>query len=170
VGQDIRTVAVCTASPALTAILSAVIASTPGLRVRDFESRAGLVTYMRLASVALVVCEIDEAAMIEDLRSDPRVADPTFESIALSRTLTRREREIAVLAGIDEVILKPMSPAYLQERVAFRLRRQAERAATVSRGGPRIDRRKPQSSPLAGYRRIGDNVVQLFPHSWQPNP
>lgn len=168
-GQTIKTVAVCTASPALTAILSAVLAGKAGLRVRQFESKAALATYVRLAPAALLVCDLDDAEMIATLRRDDRLVDRTMEVIALSRSLTRRERELAVRSGIDEVILKPMSPSYLLERVVARLERRVDPdGAQETYGGP--DRRRQASAPLAAYRRVTDNVVQLFPHSWQPNP
>ena len=166
VGQDIRTVAVCTASPALTAILSAVLAAKVGLRVRQFESRAGLTTYMQLAPVALLVCDIEDADMVSDIRNDKALADSNLEVIALARVITRKERQQAVASGIDEIIVKPMSPAYLMERVLDRLVRRSERIAAEEN---QVERRR-QQAPVAGYRRIADNVVQLFPHSWQPNP
>jgi two-component system, OmpR family, phosphate regulon response regulator PhoB len=170
VGQDIKTVAVCTASPALTAILSAVLAGKVGLRVRQFESKAGLTTYMQLAPVALLVCDIEDAAMVARLRKDSTLADRDLEVIALTRTLTRHERQEAVASGIDEVILKPMSPAYLLERVMNRLERRAERIAIAEGTYSGTNRRRGLSTPVATYRRVSDNVVQLFPHSWQPNP
>lgn len=166
--QDIRTVAVCTASPALTAILSAVLAAKVGLRVRQFESKAGLTTYMQLAPVALLVCDIEDADMVATIRRDEKLADSSLEVIALTRALTRKERQQAVVSGIDEVILKPMSPAYLLERVLDRMARRAERLGAAESQGP-ADRRQ-RSVPVATYRRVTDNVVQLFPHSWQPNP
>jgi len=168
VSQDIKTVAVCTASPALTAILSAVLAAKVGLRVRQFESKAGLTTYMQLAPVALLVCDIEDADMVASIRHDERLADRTLEVIALARALTRKERQQAVVSGIDEVILKPMSPAYLLERVLDRLVRRAERIAAEI--NPLSTERRRQAIPVATYRRVTDNVVQLFPHNWQPNP
>jgi DNA-binding response OmpR family regulator len=168
VGQDIRTVAVCTASPALTAILSAVLAAKVGLRVRQFESTAGLTTYMQLAPVALLVCDIEDADMVAGIRRDEKLAGRGLEVIALTRALTRKERQQAVVSGIDEVILKPMSPAYLLERVLDRLAHRAERIEAEA-NRPLSERRR-QSMPVTTYRRGTDNVVQLFPHSWQPNP
>jgi two-component system phosphate regulon response regulator PhoB len=167
VGQDIRTVAVCTASPALTAILSAVLAAKVGLRVRQFESKAGLTTYMQLAPVALLVCDIEDAEMVAEIRHDSRIADRNLEVVALARVITRKERQQAVVSGIDEIIVKPMSPAYLMERVLERLVRRSERIAAETN---QVERRRQQVAPASGYRRITDNVVQLFPHSWQPNP
>jgi DNA-binding response OmpR family regulator len=124
---------------------------------------------MQLAPVALLVCDIDDAALVARLRQDSTLADRDLEVIALTRTLTRKERQEAVDAGIDEVILKPMSPAYLVERVMNRLERRAERiAAEGAYRGP--ERRRGLATPVAAYRRVSDNVVQLFPHSWQPNP
>lgn len=163
-----QTVAVCTASPALTAILSSVLAGRAGLRIRQFESEAGLTSYMRLAPVALLVCDLERAEMVAAIRHDQQLAERNLDVIALSRTLNLAERQLATAAGIDEVLLKPMTPTYLLERVVARLERRAARLALASPGNER--RPRPTQAWPVPTPRFSGNVVPLFPKSWQPNP
>lgn len=126
-GAAVKTVAVLAATPALSAILAAALAANPLLRVREFESGLALKTYMRIAPVDLLVSDYDNEADRADnlalaLRLDPGLERRDLQIIALSRTVTALTR-----AGIDEVILKPMSPRYLVERVLSRLRRRPRR-------------------------------------------
>lgn len=122
-------VAILVSNPALGALLSATLASSPALRVRAFESQIALTTYMRLAPVDLVVCDFDGETradqLARDLRDDDRVERRDFRIIALSSTIDGAIKTASVHAGIDEIILKPMSPKYLLERVISRLSRRA---------------------------------------------
>jgi len=126
--EDAQIVAVLVPNPALGSILSMVLASTPSLRVEAFESRAALVAHMRQAPVDLVVCDFDDAeAGAHDvalvLRADIALHGRGFEIIALTSSVDGDSRRRAAEAGIDEVIVKPMSPKYLLERVQSRLAR-----------------------------------------------
>ena len=154
----IRTVAVLVANPALTSILSMTLAGASALRVRPFDSQLALTTYLRLAPVDLVVADFDNASaradhLAEDLRNDPAIASRRVQVIALASELTAETKAASLHAGIDEIIMKPMSPKYLVERVLARLAkpvplRQVER--------PVLRRPQPPSRPMA------DNVVPLF--------
>lgn len=160
----IHTVAVLAASPALSSILSAVLAGAAGLRVRQFESAKALETYMRIAPVDLVVADYDFAEAPADrlasaLRHDGQLARRSFQIIALAHALGPDSRDKAVSAGIDEVIVKPMSPRYLLERVTSRLRsRPAHVAARSGYTGPERRGRLP-TRDFSGY---GANVIPLF--------
>ena len=59
-----RTVAILVSNPALSSILGMVLAATPSLRVRPFESLLALSTYMRLAPVDLIVADLDGDGMV----------------------------------------------------------------------------------------------------------
>jgi DNA-binding response OmpR family regulator len=72
-----------------------------------------------------------------------------LQIIALASELTPEVKSATRDAGIDEVILKPMSPRYLVERVLARLA-QTERAP-ARRGLNKRD-----------WSAFGDNVVPLF--------
>jgi len=151
-----KVVALLVANPALCSILSMVLASVPSLRVRPFESQVALTTYMRLAPVDLVVTDFDcdEAPadrLARDLHDDARLERRDFQVIALASTVTPETKRISIRAGIDEIIVKPMSPKYLLERVLSRL-------------APRAARLPPRPAPLP----VGGNVIPLFGPRPQP--
>lgn len=143
-----KTIAVLVANPALSSILTMVLASVPSFRVRPFESELALQIYMRLAPVHLVVADFDAEharadRVIRDLRDDPAIEHADFQVIALASAVTPETKALCRKAGIDEVIVKPMSPRYLLERVQSRLRQRAaaQRAIhqTLRRPAPRPD-------------------------------
>jgi DNA-binding response OmpR family regulator len=168
-GERAKVVAVMTANQALSSILAAVLATSPGVRVRSFESAAGLAAYMHLAPVDLAVldfehqnCPADRVSF--DLRHDAGLVDRDFSVIALTRRVNDSTRRSAVAAGIDEVIVKPMSPRYLLERVEARLRRTEARVGRDGYRGPERRGRVPATVPAPDVlTRSTDNVVQLFP-------
>ena len=170
--QPIKVVAVLAANPALSSVLSAVLAATPGLRVRQFESRIALETYMRLSPVDLLVTDFDcaeapAAELARRVRADEGVLRREFQIIALTGSVTEAVKDASLSSGIDEVIVKPMSPKYLLERVQSRLRRAAlQRPAGV---WPDIERRAvPRPVRLMPAGGWSDNVVPLFKD--QPAP
>lgn len=165
-----KTVALLTANPALTSILSAVLATEPGLRVRSFEARTPLNAYMRIAPVDLLVSDFDNVldradALARHLRHDGLLVRRDFQVIALARSIGEDTRIHCTRAGIDEVIVKPMSPKYLVERVRARLRRPSgyRRHAGAYFGPERRSRiaLAPPGTDLA--RRAEDNVVPFVP-------
>src|SRR5690606_18060333 len=86
-------------------------------------------------------------AMVLALRSDRQLAQSAFQVIALAATVDGETGAAARRAGIDEILIKPMSPKYLLERVLARLRRSPPRPLPLPRPRPRVP----------------DNVVPLFP-------
>jgi len=168
-GESIKVVAVLAANPALSSILTMVLAGCPTLRVRLFESQAALTTYMRLAPVDVLVTDFDCAdapanEVADALRHDTRLFRRDFSIIALTRTVTETTKRAAVSTGIDEVIVKPMSPRYLLERVLARLRRGEAPVGGATYRGP--ERRNRMAMPrVPAYNRSTDNVVALFGHT-----
>lgn len=168
--KAIKTVAILASSPALSSILASVLAMNPGLRVRSFETQRALATYMSLTSVDLVVCDYDCPGARADkvaqaLRNDDKLAFRGFQIIAMTRELSPETRQATVASGIDEVIIKPMSPRYLYERVLTRLSKPAR--PTIIAGGyhgpERRERVRDKDLPAHALPRLGDNVVSLFP-------
>jgi two-component system phosphate regulon response regulator PhoB len=151
-----KVVAILVSNPALSSILSAVLASAPSLRVRPFESQLALTTYMRLAPVDLIVADFDGEApadqLARDLRGDTRLERRDFQFLALASKVTGEVRRASLGAGIDEIILKPMSPRYLLERVLSRIARVAARQQL----------RKPVPAKWPA------NVIPLFGRGPQP--
>lgn len=135
-----RTIAVLVANPALSSILSMVLASVPNYRVRPFESELALVTYMRLAPVDVVVTDFDSAnaradRVTRDLRADDAIPYREYQVIALASEVSPETKDLCIASGIDEVIVKPMSPKYLVERVQSRLARRVQAASRPLRTG-----------------------------------
>ncbi|MGN6488137.1 MAG: response regulator [Devosia sp.] len=154
-----KTIAVLVANPALSSILTMVLASVPSFRVRPFESELALTIYMRLAPVDLVVADFDAEharadLVTRDLRDDPGIERPEFQVIALASAVTPETKTLCLKAGIDEVIVKPMSPKYLLERVQSRLRQRVPQRV--------LRRIAPKPAPRPDFSDAG-NVIPLWP-------
>ncbi|WP_156352152.1 response regulator [Devosia sp. Leaf64] len=170
-----KTVAVLAANPALTSVLTMVLAGDSRLRVRPFESEGELFAYMHIAPLDMLVVDFDRDGrpayeMVEAIRLDPTFVSRDLPVIALTRAITPPMRHQSISAGIDEVLVKPMSPRHLLQRVQARLinRSVVGLLGNGYRGPDRRDRvpmPKPQPSPT---RRTTDNVVPLFPNSRRP--
>jgi DNA-binding NarL/FixJ family response regulator len=151
--ESLKTVALLVANPALSSILATTLAGVPMLRVRPFESEVALATYLKLAPADLVVADFDS---LPD--GAERLAGPLRQAagmggrlrvLALASERTAARGRVALGAGFDEIIMKPMSPKYLVERVLARLA-----------GRPCLPLRRP---PLPrDWSAFGDNVVPLF--------
>jgi two-component system phosphate regulon response regulator PhoB len=167
-GEPIKVVAVIAANPALSSILTMVLAATSNLRVRQFESQTALATYMRLSPVDLLVCDFDceeapASVLARSLRFDESVVRRDFQIIALASSVTENTKQASIASGIDEVIVKPMSPKYLLERVQSRLKRVAAQVAGGRYQGPERRGRLPvESATINAFARGSDNVVPLF--------
>jgi CheY-like chemotaxis protein len=154
-----KVVAVLVANPALSSILTMVLASVPSLRVRPFDSQIALTTYMRLAPVDLIVSDFDSDRapadrVARELHADTRLERRDFQMIALASTVTDQTKTASISSGIDEIIVKPMSPKYLLERVLSRLQRRSQPPARGLR---------ERSREFAGT-----NVIPLFGRRLQP--
>jgi two-component system phosphate regulon response regulator PhoB len=157
--EPVRTIAVLVANPALSSILSMVLASVPNFRVRTFESEVALVTYMRLAPVDVVVTDFDSVSaradrVTCDLRADTAIPYHDYQVIALASAVSPATKDLCIASGIDEVIVKPMSPKYLLERVQSRLARRAASVA-VRRPARQPTPRRPDFSQYS-------NVIPLW--------
>lgn len=149
--ESLKTVALLVANPALSSILATTLAGVPTLRVRPFESEMALATYLRLAPADLVVADFDGlSGDAERLAARLRHAAglSRMKVLALASERSAGRGRAALNAGFDEIILKPMSPKYLVERVLARLA-----------GRPRV---RPAPAPR-DWSAFGDNVVPLFP-------
>ena len=152
--EPIRTVAVLVANSALSSILSMTLAGAWTLRVRPFETQLALTTYLHLAPADLVVADFDSIPsradrLAQDLKADRAIASPDLQIIALASAVTAETKRASIEAGIDEIIMKPMSPKYLVERVLARL---AKKKALPE---PRRSLRKRD------WSSYGDNVVPM---------
>ncbi len=164
--EPILTVAVLVANPALSSILSMTLAGASSLRVRPFDTQLALTTYLRLAPADLVVADFDSIAsradrLAADLRADRSIQSRDLQIIALASALTAETKMESIHAGIDEIIMKPMSPRYLVERVLARLARRVDRRLPERR----VAAKRP---PMPEWVGRADNVVQLFRRMPEP--
>lgn len=169
-----KVVAIIAANPALSSLLAMVVAGDSHLKVRQFESEAELVAYMRIAPLDMLVCDFDREdrpayEMVESIRLNNDLLSQDVPVIALTRTITPPMRHQAISAGIDEVIIKPMSPRHLLQRIQTRLRSRSVVGVLGGYRGP--ERRNRTTMPMpqpVPTRRITDNVIPLFPDRRKP--
>lgn len=172
--EPAKIVAIIAANTALSSLLTMVVAGDSRLKVRQFDSETALLAYMRLAPLDMLVCDFDREGrpayeMVEAIRLNTTLVSRDVPVIALTRTITPPMRHQAISAGIDEVIIKPMSPRHLLQRVQARLRSRSVVGVLGGYRGP--DRRNriatvvPRPTPT---RRSTDNVIPLFPDRRKP--
>lgn len=166
--EPAKVVAIIAANAALSSLLAMVVAGDLRLKVRQFESDIDLVAYMRIAPVHMLVCDFDREGrpayeMVEAIRLNPELVSQDVPVIALTRSITPPMRHQAISAGIDEVIVKPMSPRHLLQRIQARLRSRSVVGALGGYRGPERRNRTPLPVPHPlPTRRGSDNVVSLF--------
>lgn len=142
-------IAVFTNSAALASIIEMILARDDGLRVVTFTSYKKLAAHMRIAPADVLVCDYEQDGwtapeMLVHLRR--HAPNRLFRSIVLTSYVSHEVRQGCRFAQVDEVIVKPMSPLFLEERV------EAHLAALDL-----IDaQREADSTPAT------DNVVPLF--------
>jgi len=155
-----HTVAILVANPALSSILSMTLAGVSSLRVRPFDTQLALTTYLRLAPADLVVAVVTGTYAKNRRTVDSEspvdiIGARELQVIALASALTPETKMASIHAGIDEIIMKPMSPRYLVERVLARLPKKRAAPGAI----PRSDRRA--SLRKRDWSSFGDNVVPL---------
>lgn len=172
--EPAKVVAIIAANPALSSLLAMVVAGDSHLKVRQFESEIELIAYMRIAAIDMLVCDFDRQdqpayEMVEAIRLNNALVSQDVPVIALTRTITPPMRHQAISAGIDEMIIKPMSPRHLLQRIQARLRNRSVVGVLGGYRGPERRNRAPMPKPHPlPARRLSDNVVQLFPDRRKP--
>lgn len=164
-----KTIAILAANPALSAVLTMVLAGDSRLRVRPFESETELFAYMHIAPLDILIVDFDREGrpayeIVEAIRLEPAFVSRDLPVIALTRAITPPMRQQAISAGIDEVVVKPTSPRHLLQRVQARL---LSRSVVGELGfgyrGPERRDRVPMPTPQPPEnRRWTDNVIPLF--------
>ncbi len=174
VSEPTKVVAIIAANTALSSLLAMVVAGDSHLKVRQFESEIDLIAYMRIAPLDMLVCDFDREGrpayeMVESIRLNNALISQDVPVIALTRTITPPMRHQAISAGIDEVIIKPMSPRHLLQRIQARLRSRSVVGVLGGYRGPDRRNRAPLPTPHpVPTRRATDNVIPLFPDRRKP--
>jgi len=110
-------IALLAANPALAGILARALEADGGHKVATFAGIEALTTYMRVAPVDLVVLDTDLPGspaidIARGLRMHLKLASDDFAIVALSSTPLPFHRPL-IMAGIDEVLQKPVTPRKL---------------------------------------------------------
>lgn len=153
-----KTIAIMTGNSALSALLEMVLSAHQHLQVRVFNDVISLTAFMRITPVDIVVGAFGPgpegaSSVIAHLREHADTfTQSSFQSIALSDAIDENMKALCAKVGIDEIIAKPMSPRYLEERVLARL---GEAPTRRLRADPRPERRT-RTNPLPS------NVIPLF--------
>ncbi|WMT91258.1 response regulator [Pelagibacterium sp. H642] len=168
----VPTIAVLSSSPALASVLGATLRRGHRWRVREFRDSRALRDYMRIAPLALLVIDYqlertDAAQVALAIRSDSELVSRRVQVIAMTRTVDPDMRRRCVQAGIDEVIVKPMSPLYLEERIAARL--ESGTSSYISAlphyvGPERRGRVAMDDGRAIPIERRGENIVSFLAH------
>ena len=140
----VPTIAVLSNSPALASVLGATLRRGHGWRVREFCDHRAL-----------------------SIRNGDDLASRHVQIIALSRTVDSEMRRRCVQAGIDEVIVKPMSPVYLEERIAARLANGTGGYVSAEPyyvGPDRRNRIALDDTRVIPVERRGENIVSFLAH------
>jgi len=122
----LKVVGIITQNAALSSILSMMLKDCLNVRVRVFETPKALAIYLRIAPVHLLISDyhLEETScpkLASVLKSNPRMHTENMQIIALSESIDGHMQKAIGAVGIDEIIIKPMSPAYIKERVDARL-------------------------------------------------
>jgi len=156
---DKKYVGILTTSPALGSILAMVLDCEEQLVVHNFTFANNLVRHMRIAPIDIIVCDYEigrssAAELAIELQS--KIPERKFQIIALSEFVSERTRQACKFANIDEVIIKPMSPLFVRDRIFSRL--DIDKMAISNR---------PQTGDENQYRHNhakydNSNVIELF--------
>lgn len=152
-----RSLAILATNPAFAELLCQPL-EAEGYRIASFESHEALTTYLRIAPVDAVVIDTDRSdiaatELARNLRHHPRLAPGHFKLVALTRTLPAFHQSLHE-AGIDKVLVKPVTPGQLLASIT-----QAPARQKASRP-PAVPQRRPQPRQVVQERR--DNVIPLF--------
>lgn len=170
---DVPTIAVLSSNEPFAGILAATLRSgRRGWRVREFHDPAAVMSYMRLAPVMLLVGDYQLGAntladVASGIRCYSRLVSQDTQIVALASTVDETTRLRCVQAGIDEVIAKPMSPAYLEERILARLARGVSdyvEALPHYVGPERRGRFAFSDARIVPSERRIDNVISFVAH------
>ncbi|VAW16615.1 hypothetical protein MNBD_ALPHA12-235 [hydrothermal vent metagenome] len=164
-----------TASPALGSIIAMMLEQEQQLHIEQFDTPSMLMTRMRIVPLDMIVMDYKlagttAAQLVLNLRRN--LEQRQFTTLVLTSSVSAEIKLACKFARIDEVIIKPMSPVFLKERVLWHL--QAHRfgnESTGERGAANIffaQRHKNDDHPEQTANWSG-NVVPLFKNGQPPH-
>lgn len=167
--QSLKVVGIVAQNIALSSIWGMMLGDCANVRVRIFETHKALQVYLRIAPIHLLLCDyqLDDMScpqLVSSLKSNPAMHTENMQIIALTRNIDRdMQREIGI-TGIDEVIVKPASPAYVRERAIARLALPVKFKRIPARQNSLAKRVDAYIETIETAQDLPSNVVQLFGH------
>ena len=165
--QSLKVVGIIAQNRALSSILSMMLRDCEDVRIRVFESQIALRAYLRIAPIHLLICDyhisgLSCPALIAALKCNPQMHTENMQVIALTQGIDRQMQKEIGTAGIDEIIVKPMSPAYIRERAEARLALPSKYKRVPNQTTQRNVQLAFDVQPLVGNISRADNVIPLF--------
>lgn len=165
--RTLKVVGIVAQNRALSSILAMMLRDCVDTRVRVFETHKALQIYLRIAPIHLLLCDyqLDDMScpqLVSSLKSNPQMHTENMQIIALTRNIDRNMQHEIGITGIDEVIVKPMSPAYIRERVTARLALPVKFKRVPMNNSSIVKRVDAYIEAIKPTRDLPSNVVQLF--------
>ncbi len=167
-------VGILTSSPALGSIITMIVGGVEGLHAQQFDTMSALVSHMRIVPVDLIVCDYEfESGSALDLVGALRKQSVRrqYELMVLTGRISREIKLGCRFAKADEVIVKPMSPVFLRERILSRLGIDEDMSGNPDNwhGSSTKPPRPNFPHHLENSSGWPDNVVPLFGNGISPN-
>ncbi len=163
--NKVKTIAILCQNEALASILHMMLVDNLDFRVRIFADELSLVNYLHIVPIDLLIydCSLldhEITTSISYLRHISKSARNNFQTLVLCKTIIKAISPALKYADIDEVIVKPMSPLYFEERVRACLFGTKTIKGKISfRTNPIEQEWQANKQTPAHYE---DNIVELF--------
>jgi response regulator RpfG family c-di-GMP phosphodiesterase len=144
-----------------------VLRDCPDTRIRQFETVSALKIYLGIAPIHLLICDYQLndwscAHLIASLKSDPKMHTENMQTMVLTKDIDKKVQQEITIAGIDEILVKPMSPQYVFERAQARLALPARYKRVPARTTSLVQRIDALIEPDNFPEYDAPNVVPLF--------
>lgn len=144
-----------------------VLRDCPDTRIRQFDSVRALKIYLGIAPIHLLICDYQLndwscAHLIASLKSDRKMHTENMQTMVLTKNIDKKVQQEITIAGIDEIMVKPMSPQYVFERAQARLAQPTRYKRVPSRNSTLIQRIDALIEPEDEQAFDAPNVVRLF--------
>ncbi len=120
--KRLKNIAILSNNAALASILHMVLANNRNVRVRIFANEMELAKYINIINIDLLVldCKQLDYAIISTiayLKNSPSTNRANFKTIILCNKIENNIGSFCKAVGINELMIKPTSPSYFENRV-----------------------------------------------------
>ncbi len=164
----IKTIAILSPNQAFASILRVILANNKGLRVRLFSDEVALSQYINIAPIDLLIIDNEKIdyqtiSTISFLQNNYGHAN-NFHIIVLGNKIERGISAFCNRVNISQIIIKPASPSFLEERILAIL------DGAIRARKPNIRQNIGRNDKAIDPTLLGDNIIALFGKERAPNP